>query len=167
MKNNKILIDYLSKKDFYNDLVLKSLVNKLLSENNDIQSQDCDCMSRIKNNFGNLDNNLLKLICNDLSFFDKNLNESDFNTVVYHRIIITHVFNYLQTGLENYIIEEKTESFDIKINGYRMEINLKKTVNLNWTVNKLKSYFKKYYMNNKPEKIITSISINNNELQLM
>lgn len=145
-----------------NDEILNSYFDKILS--NDLFNDSC--FEKIKKEFEIKNKSLLDLICNDLSLFGE-LQETDFNAVVYHRVIVTHIFNYISNNLENYKIEEHTSSYDISISGYRMVINLKKPVNLNWSVNKLKKYFKTYYSNNAPKKLITSISINNNELQLM
>jgi len=162
------LKEYLFKKEnLKNDLILNSYLNKIFDDLNvETTVEVVSTEYNLNDDFKNLDENIYNLILKDLSLFKK-LNKCDFNTVVYHRFIVQYAHNYLQSGLDNYILEEDNENFHIKIYGYRMEIELKKCVNLNWSVNKLKSYFKSYYKNNTPKNLITQISINDNELQLM
>lgn len=162
------LKEYLFKnEDLKNDLILNSYLNKIFDKLNDDSAQSTESSTYdLNEDFKNLDKNIYTLIKNDLERFEIT-NECDFNTVVYHRFIINYAYNYIQSGFDGYIVKENNDNFYIKIYGARMEIELKKCVNLKWSVNKLKSYFNNYYKNNTPKNLITSISINGNELQLL
>lgn len=173
VKNDiNVLYQYLDKKGYFeNDLLLKSIMNNIYNNElfkekiNEEISNEID-IDKIKKDFNIKNKLMLDWIKKDLSVNEFS-NNSDFNTIIYNRIITTFAYNYIQSGLENYKIEEKNDSYDLMLNGYRMEITLKKDVNLQWSVNKLKAFFKNYYAKNNPSKLITSISINGNELQLM
>lgn len=173
VKNDiNVLYQYLDKKGYFeNDLLLKSIMNNIYNNElfkekiNEEISNEID-IDKIKNDFNIKNQSILKQLPKDFSVNTITSN-SDLNTVVYNRIITTFAHNYIQSGLDNCKIEEKNDSYDLMLNGYRMEITLKKDINLQWSVNKLKAFFKNYYAKHNPSKLITSISINGNELQLM